>query len=389
MNRYVAAVGDAADPQAWSGIPYYFWRAATQRGFAGGALRLQLGKMAWPRRAWAVGRALRARWPSGFQYSTAFLERAESQIPAAQLAGEVISFNQHFPRAATVRRAGGRITYYIDATFAALSSGRGLDLRLPNDVVTAARTLERENYALADRVVAMAGWTTTSAIEECGVSPQKAYTVLPGANLELSDTWTPPEPLPGRMGRERPFVLGFVGKDWRRKGLAVVCDIRDSLVKRGWKVVVRAVGNAPRELCSRAGIEFLGHIDKRNNQEGFVKFLTSCDLGCLFSDREALGISTLEFLRTGIPVAGYAIQGPAETLPHDAGFRFRAGTPTDEIAGILAAYLEDETAQASMRDAVARYSPLLTWDRCAAEFERIWAGDCFSPFRILQEVVCA
>jgi glycosyltransferase involved in cell wall biosynthesis len=341
--------------------------------------------MKWPRRFWAAARAMRGRWPAGFQYSEAFLERAEAQIPRAQLAGEVISFNQHFPRAATVRRAGGRITYYIDATFAALSSGRGLNLKLPSDVVAAARALERENYALADRVVAMAGWTTTSAIQECGVSPQKAYTVLPGANLELPETWRPPDPLPGRMGRERPFVLGFVGKDWRRKGLAVVCDVRDSLAKRGWNAVVRAAGNAPPELRSREGMEFHGSIDKSTHQQGFVKFLASCDVGCLFSDREAFGISTLEFLRTGVPVAGYAIEGPAETLPQDAGFRFRAGTPTDEIAEILAAYLDDETAHASMRDAAARYSPLLTWDRCVGEFERIWAGDCFSPFRVALE----
>ena len=36
-------------------------------------------------------------------------------------------------------------------------------------------------------------------------------------------------------------------------------------------------------------------------------------------------MSVLEFLRAGVPVAGYAVEGPAETLPPDAGLRFAAG----------------------------------------------------------------
>ena len=149
-----------------------------------------------------------ARWkqPAGFQYSRKFLDAAEDKIPRELLAGEIISFNQHFPRAKTVHACGGRISYYIDATFASLSSGRGLDLNLPSDVVDEACELERENYELADRVVAMARWTAKSVVNDCRIAEQKVFTVLPGANLELPDDWLKRSAQTDWSPRQRPPI---------------------------------------------------------------------------------------------------------------------------------------------------------------------------------------
>jgi glycosyltransferase involved in cell wall biosynthesis len=380
--RAVAAIGDVADPNCWSGIPYFFWRAAKAAGFAPTPARLDLGWAVWPRRWWNAGRVLTGRRYGGFQYSPAFLAAAERRLPRELLAGEVISFSQYFPRAASVKAAGGRVSYYLDATFAALSSGRGLDLRLPPDVVRAGRELERENYALADRVITMARWTAESAVAECGVPADKVFTILPGANLDLPDGWTPAAP-PGRPGVDRPFVLGFVGKDWARKGLPVVCDVRDRLAARGWRAAVRAAGYAPSALAGRAGVEFVGFIDKRDGTARFADFLAGCDVGCLFSAREALGISTLEFLRVGVPVAGYALEGPADTLPADAGFRFPASATVGETADRFDAYLRDEAAQAGFRRAAAGYSGRVTWERCVREFDTLWrTGSTAGAFRL-------
>ena len=158
MTRSVVAIGDVTDPRCWSGIPYFFWKAAAKAGFATGAGQVPLQFARWPRRRWALGRILSGRRPSGYQYSEAFLDRAEAFLPPDLLAGEVISFQHHFPRAQTVRRAGGRISYYLDAPFAALSSNRGLDLRLPSDVVAATLEGDRKNFALAERLIVMAKW---------------------------------------------------------------------------------------------------------------------------------------------------------------------------------------------------------------------------------------
>ena len=107
-------------------------------------------------------------------------------------------------------------------------------------------------------------------------------------------------------------------------------------------------------------------------------------MGCLFSSREALGLSVLEFLRAGVPVAGYAAEGPAETLPPGAGVRLPRGrAPRCGIADGLEALLTDPARLPAARRRAAELSPLLTWDRCLDEFQRLWAGERFEPFRLV------
>jgi glycosyltransferase involved in cell wall biosynthesis len=369
-KRSVAAVGDVTDLSTWSGIPYYFWRSARAEGFATEPWRLNLTKISWQRYVWnALGFTRGGR--GGFQYSRWFLDMAEAQIPPELFATEVITFNQHFPRVHSVVRAGGTLNYYIDAPFLGLVTGRGLDLHLPRQVAERAVAAERENYAAADRVITMARWAAEIVVAECGVPQEKVFTILPGANLELPDGWNYPVQA-GRPGIDREFVLGFVGKDWHRKGLPLIAAVRDDLERRGLKAVVHAAGRAPADLDNRPGVKFVGFIDKRKDADRFLNFLAGCDVGCLFSEREALGISTLEFLRAGVPVAGFAHEGVADTLPPDCGFRFNVGTPAADIADRLEAHLRSDGAQAAYRTAARRWSPLVTWERCVHEFAELW-----------------
>jgi glycosyltransferase involved in cell wall biosynthesis len=367
LPRSIAALGDVADPSTWSGTPYHFWQAARAAGFADEPWRLRLDGFAWPRRRWNLDAWVRGRGVGGYQYSADFLDRAEAKIPRPLFSTEVITFNQHFPRARSVAPAGGKLVHYIDAPFAALTAGRGLDLRLPAAIAEEGRALERENFALGEGVVTMARWAAEEVVRACGVPPEKVFTILPGANLALPPGWSFPAP-PGRAGRERDFVLGFMGKDWRRKGLGLVLEVRDELVRRGWKTAVHAAGDAPAELRQRAGMRFSGFLDKQADPHAFLKFLAGCDVGCLFSIREALGLSTLEFLRAGVPVAGFAHEGPADTIPPDAGFRFAPTATSGEIADAMEGYLADENRQALLRRHAQRCSPLLTWERCVREF---------------------
>ena len=371
--RSVAAVGDVASVHAWSGIPFHFWQAARAAGFAELPWQLDLARFDWPRKAWTLGRLLRGHRPGGFQYSDAFLARACAQVPPELLATEIITFNQHFPPVRAVAAAGGELNHYIDATFAAMTDHRALDLRLPPDIAARGREQERANYAESRRVVTMARWAARSAVDECGVDPAKVFTILPGANFDWpAGTALPDAPAPGRAGREREFVLGFVGMDWRRKGLPLVVEVRDALAHRGWRTLVLAAGDAPPELTRQPGVRFVGRIDKAREPGAFVRFLLGCDVGCLFSDNEALGISTLEFLRAGVPVAGFAHQGLDDTLPPDAGFRFSPGASAEEAADALDGYLWDEARQAEYRRCARAWSPLVTWERCVAEMRELW-----------------
>ena len=303
-------------------------------------------------------------------------------MPEFLRTGEIITFNQHFPRARMIRLAGGTLNHYVDAPFAALVSGRGLDLKLPAATADKAAALERENFAFSKRVITMARWAADVIINECKVPSTKVFTILPGSNLDLPANWQHLD-LEGRAGRDRDFVLGFVGKDWKRKGLPIVMEIRDSLERRGWRAVVHAAGGIPAGLEPRSGVHFAGFINKKTDPERFVEFIARCDLGCLFSDCEALGISTLEFLRAGVPVAGFAHEGPADTIPPDAGFRFESGSTAEEIADVLDAYLRDEAQQNLMRRNAQKWSALVTWERCVREFEELWeTGAVKNPVRL-------
>jgi glycosyltransferase involved in cell wall biosynthesis len=369
--RSLCAVGSVSDLGCWSGIPFHFWEESRKTGFAVEACDVSLNRLRTPRWLWNAGQLLRGRKSGGFQYSTRFLDLIESQISEDTWESEIITFNQHFPRAQTVHRHGGILNHYLDAPFAALVTGRGLDLKLPPAVVKEALIQERDNFAESRRVIMMARWAAEAVREECGVPESKIHVILPGANLNLPPDWDFTVPA-GRAGKDRPFTLGFIGKDWKRKGLPLLIAVNRELQRRGWHSRVLVMGEAPAEIRNAPGVEFAGFIDKRFQGPAFLRMLSSCDLGCLFSEREALGISTLEFLRAGIPVAGLDLEGTADTIPPDAGFRLTPGDSADTIADRFDGYLRNESQQAEFREKARVWSGKVTWKRCLEEFAELW-----------------
>jgi glycosyltransferase involved in cell wall biosynthesis len=378
---YVAAIGDASDVRCWSGTPHHFWRAARRAGWNVEPWRLDIEAFDGSRRWWNLGQVLRGRRPGGYQYSRAFLNRAEAAIPAEAWRGMGVTFNQHFPRGRSVVAHGGRLVHYIDATFASFCAPRGLAGNLSARVSAAAIAAERDNYAVSERVVTMARWSADSAIRDCGVPASKVATILPGANLDLPKEHAFSQPA-GDAGRGRPLVLGFVGKDWKRKGLPFLLKVRDELEHMGVPATIRCAGHCPAELGRRRGLDYVGFIDKLREPDRFLEFLAGCDVGCLFSEREPLGISTLEFLRAGVPVAGFIVDGVADTVPPDAGFRFEPGASAETVALALRAAFRDDGVVGALRAAARAWSPLVTWERCVEEWHQLLAtGSVKDPVR--------
>ena len=370
MIDSIATIGDAGDINCWSGTPYFFGKAARARGEPAVPWRVDYGSTRAARFFWNLGRSIRGRGIGGYQYSRSFLHRAEGAIPAAEWRGRIVTFNQHFPRGSSAAARGCSLVNYIDATFNSFCVSGGLAARLPEGVREEARLLELENFSMAERVVTMSRWAADSAIRNCGVPASKVTTILPGANLDL-----PPNhefPPPGRSAAfGRPLILGFVGKDWKRKGLPFLLDVRAALERMGMRALIRCAGRCPADLKGQSGVEYAGFIDKAREPDRFVRFLAGCDIGCLFSDREPLGISTLEFLRVGIPVAGVVAEGIADTVPPDAGLRFEPGTSAEVVASALGAVFRDEAKVSALCTAAQAWSPLVTWDRCVAEWQEL------------------
>ena len=367
--RSVAVLGDVMDVDCFGGAPRQFFDAAKRKNFAQHAWRVDVGQLRWPRIAWNVMQVLRGRRPRGFQYSSACRRQSLAQIPEAWLSTEVISFQQHFPPIAPLKAAGGSLNLYIDATYEQLFPAYQLDRFLSPQVRAEAIAYERELFQSADRVIASQPWTASSLANDYKLPPAKCATILPAPNLIVHPGVAPR--LPGRAGVDRPVVFGFIGKDWRRKGLQFQLAVVEDLRRRGWQARVRAIGFSATDLdfpCP-PWLECLGFIDK---EKEFGPFLHSCDLGCLFSVAEAAGIAVLEFLAAGVPVAGFTVNGLRFLLPPDAGFRFEAIASAADVADRLDEWLKNEAYQQELRDNAARWSPLLTWDRCVEEFREFW-----------------
>lgn len=392
MIAAIAATGDAGDINCWSGTPYYFGQAVQSSGGQAQPWRLDIQGFRASRRWWNLTQVLLGRGAGGYQYSTSFLDRAEATIPAELWRGRVLTFNQHFPRARSVMARGGRLVQYIDATFASFCAPGGFAERLPRSVREDAGALERENYSSSERIVTMARWAADSVKRDCGIAAGKVATILPGANLTLPEGFSFPPPEGGPI-RSRPLRLGFVGKDWKRKGLPFLLQVRAELERMGLPAVVRCAGNCPAELSSQPGLEHVGFIDKAREPARFLEFLTSCDVGCLFSSHEPLGISTLEFLRAGVPVTGFMIEGIADAVPPDAGFRFAPTAGAEEVALALHDAFQSVEAVNRLRSNARAWSPLVTWERCVSEWRELLATGTINhpvqPWRGLDHVAAA
>ena len=366
----VAAVGDVADPATWSGTPYHFWQAACRAGWPVEPWRLEVAPFRWPRCWWNLGTLGRGRRPGGFQYSESFLAAAEAAIPDALKGRRVLSFNQFFPRARTLARHGGELVLYIDATFPRLLDRYGLSAQMDRRTAREALSAERENLSAARTVIAFQKWTAQSLVTECGVDPAKVHVVLPGANLVFEGE-IEPRVLAGTAGFDRPLVLGFVGKDWRRKGLPFLVEVARRLNAGGVKALVRCAGGCPPDLQRDPLVESVGFLDKRRDPAGFIQFLQGCDLGCLFSLYEASSIAVLEFLRVGVPVTGFVVDGMGDLLLPDAALRFPPGEPAASVAERLAATIRDPRRLAALRAGAATAMKQVTWERCLQDISHI------------------
>lgn len=377
--RSIALLGDVMDPHCFGGAARQFYDEALRQGFAHHGWRVDIRKLRRARVIWNAAQFLRGRKLGGFQYSSSCHAAALAQIPGHLLETEVISFYQNFPPPGPITRAGGELNLYIDATYAQLFPSYGLDRSIDHRTLREAIDCERNAFSAARRVIASQSWAYRSLLSDYGLDRRKCTVILPAANYPVDPGLCPLVP-EGRAGRDRPFVLGFIGKDWKRKGLMFLNQVAMGLRARGWKVTVRAIGFPGNELPAGSEIESLGFIDKRTQ---FGPFLHSCDVGCLFSNAEAAGIAVLEFLGVGVPVAGFTVNGLADLLPSEAGFRFAAGTPSGDVADAFHDYLQDETRQERFRSAAQRLAPSLRWERCIREFRELWeTGNLSNPFRL-------
>jgi hypothetical protein len=76
------------------------------------------------------------------------------------------------------------------------------------------------------------------------------------------------------------------------------------------------------------------------------------------------------------------VDGVADTVPPDAGFRFEPGASAETVALALRAAFRDDGVVGALRAAARAWSPLVTWERCVEEWHQLLAtGSVKDPVR--------
>lgn len=367
IDYSVAAVGSVSSKATFSGTPYHFWATARSLGYTVHPWEMDMNSVTLDRRLWNLGRLMRLQRPGGFQYSSTFEEKLMRQIPASLLGTSVISFNQHFPSPQVVHRNGGKLSFYIDATFRQLLERYGVGNQIGSAVRKATLRSEAERFESADAIFTMQQWAKDSVVNDYKVPASRVKVVLPGANIMFEPSYTAASTGDEPFTKSRPLVLGFVGKDWKRKGLMTLVAVRDILEKRGYSVLVRCAGFAPPDFRQRKGVEFSGFIDKHANYGAFISFLESVDIGCLFSEAEFSSISILEFISVGRPVSGYVVDGMGDLFMPELSIRHSLDDTLEKIADGFERFIQDDKWRLKLKDAALEKSGYVRWPRSVKE----------------------
>ena len=199
------------------------------------------------RLVWNLGRVGARRATGRLSVHRRLSAAASSPRPAcATTEVEIIS---HFPLLPPRPwPPGWRVSYYIDATLRQNFDDYGLADRINPEIREDALRRESEHYHAAERIVCMSRWAANSVVAHYGIPPSKVHVILPGANLGDDDLAPSPDDAAPPLA---PLRLGFIGKDWRRKGLPFLLRVAEELERRG---VRRAGGGASaraRRICRR------------------------------------------------------------------------------------------------------------------------------------------
>jgi glycosyltransferase involved in cell wall biosynthesis len=364
----VAAIGNVAKKSTFSGIPFHFYHTLLAKGCQAEPWQMDTEKLKIKRIVWNLCKSLGGQQPGGFQYSRQFAQSLIKQIPDRLLTGKVVSFNQHFPTFSQVKEKNGKLYPYIDATFRQLLERYGVSKQIGRKIRDSALAAEEEYFHSVPRIFTFQQWAKDSLIHDYGVEEHKVKVVLPGANLIFEPSYHANiKKEVESLGKSNPLILGFVGKDWKRKGLLVLADVRDELERRGWNVTIRCVGNAPSDFARRKGVEFVGFIEKETRQREFINFLESCDIGCLFSEAEFSSISVLEFISVGRPVAGFVVDGMGDLFLPDLSITFNPSDSIKLIADGFDKYLQDTSYRRSMNTNAVLSCNYVRWSRAVDE----------------------
>jgi glycosyltransferase involved in cell wall biosynthesis len=372
MNHHLLCCGDATNPATWSNIPYFLLQAGLKQGLLQAGLALYPQQLRRQGRLWNLKQLLTTSKAGGFQYSRTFTQALLAQASLAP--DQPLALLSHFPLLPCHPwPSAWRVDFYIDATSQQVFADYGSGERLAPAYRQQVLERERQAYRQAGAVICMCQWAANSVINDYRIDPTKVHVVPGGANLDEAQlAQLPSAPLPPPPSDEQPLRLGFLGKEWQRKGGPFLLELVDALQQRGIPTVIRAIGPDPAHLPCHPTLQPQGFIDKQTDTARFVAEVRSWHFGTLFSEAEAFGISNRECLRLGVPVLAHATGGIASTLPDSGcGQLFCAHPRAAVVADWIAARLSPYADYYTWRAALAPRRREFTWEAAVGQLDWI------------------
>ncbi|GII21862.1 glycosyl transferase [Planosporangium mesophilum] len=244
--------------------------------------------------------------------------------------------------------------------------------------------LERELGHLADRVIAQCA----EEVEELGKMgiPRGSIHVVPsGVN---TDRFAPSGPRAERSPGGRPRILS-VGRMVERKGFG---DLIQALYLVPEAELVLLGGPPPDELDREPMVGQLRRLaDKRGvadrvrivgcvPKEDMPAWYRSADVVACAPWYEPFGLTPLEAMACGVPVVAYAVGGLAESVIDGVTGVLVPGRDIRRLAAALRSVLSDDVRRMSYASAaVDRVRSRYTWERTAADVERVYASVTGEP----------
>ena len=370
-QKVLTLIGDPNQINTWSNIPYFFLKASQKERFLDYGLALNPKKLSLLRIIWNLITWLHTREKGGFQYSQVFLKQLFAQADIE----ENTEFISHFPLLPpNPWLEKWQVNYYIDATLKQNFDDYGLASIVAAKVRKIALATEKNNYLQAKRIICMSREAANSIIKDYNIPANKVYVITGGANLDeerLSKADLDAQSNPVNF---KPLRLGFIGKDWQRKGLPFLLEIADVLDSRNIPVEVIAVGSKVQELPKHKLLKPMGFINKFKDMDKFIQLVRSCHFGCLFSSAEAFGISNLECLRLGVPVVANRVGGIPDTIPEGLGFLFEPSSSPETVADFLESFVDNPISYQELRQQVIARAEEFSWANTVHKFVQVWQG---------------
>lgn len=375
MSHQLLCCGDATDLATWSNIPYFLLQAGKRHGLFQSGLVLRPERLRWQRRLWNLQQWLRTGRPGGFQYSRWFLSSLwrQAQLPPLPET-EPRRLLCHYPLLPPVPwPSPWRVSFYIDATTHQVFKDYGVATRVATQFQRDVIRREQAAYSAAHAVITMSKWAADSVLRDYGISSARVHVVPGGANLdEDALAALPSVQLPSPPSAEQPLRLGFLGKEWQRKGGPFLLQIAEVLEKQGVPTVVRAIGPDPLQLPSHPQLHPLGFINKKTQMPAFAQEVKSWHFGTLFSSIEAFGISNRECLRLGVPVLAAGIGGIPATIPDQGcGELFAADASPQLVADWIIRRISPYHDFLNWRDSLLKRSEEFSWSSTVRRLDEI------------------